>query len=642
MGRGFDFLRGIKPVLLSSFFAGIFFGLVELVVILSAWPVKQGQTTGAFLYDLALSQYFLLCFYALLFALIGFLPAIPFGIWALCRGREVARHRLFIILSALPSAGLFVAASLIFLATRCNLRGFLRGWKLWLSVIIMTMIWVAASFLLANIFSPERGRRNFSNLVAIAVFLISWVVSIGLIYMWNENIDMPFPDDKASLAKDRPNIILLTIDTLRPDHLGCYGNAAVSSPNIDRLASTGYLFSQAVTAVPLTLPSHSSILTGVYPPRHGVRLNSQPLPESNTTLAEILADHGYQTAACISVKILGTAYGMGQGFYYFNSIMGGRVNFFYLQRRSSLFDAVVRALLDPPNILTRTAKKTTDEVMNWLRRNKQQPFFLWIHYYDPHLPLDPPEPFAEMYRKSRQGGERIYQVLTDINKVGPLKVDLRLYDGEVGYVDQQLGRIFSVLEEQQMMNDAIIIFTADHGEHLIEHNYYGHGLRLYDPSLRIPLIIKPAKAITRQERIQDQVQSVDIFPTILEMVSIPAPPDLNGRSLAGLMRNSDTAHHELSYGETRHSGKAEDFCYSLRTVKWKFILWPESQKMELYDLEADPGELTNLAEEKPRISENFKSRLESILTSQKEASGAFEVDLDEETRDMLHALGYMP
>jgi arylsulfatase A-like enzyme len=222
-----------------------------------------------------------------------------------------------------------------------------------------------------------------------------------------------------------------------------------------------------------------------------------------------------------------------------------------------------------------------------------------------------------------------------------MTLDLRLYDGEISYVDQQLGRIFSLLDDASLTDKTLIVFTSDHGEHLTEHDYYGHALRLFEPSLRIPLIVKPAGGLPERVDIPALAQSVDILPTVLECLSIPVPPGLNGRSLVGVMEEPASGLETFSYGETRHTGRKQDFCYSIRTEKWKFILWPEKDLAELYDLQADPGELTNLAEERPEIAGMFKSRLEAMLAAQQQDDDSTAVDMDDETRDMLKSLGYL-
>lgn len=641
MERTHRLYQGIKPVVGSAFFAGFFFGLVELFISLLAWKIRPGDTVGAYLYKLLLSQFFLLFFYGLSFAVISVIAAVPFGIYVMGRGSEASRGRVFSLLSAMPSAVLLSPLLLMLLFKRYHFSQFLWKAQFWILAIVVALVWILSRYLVSTRHRRREKSRGMAERIIILCSCLLWIVSILLIYLWDEDINLTYPADKMGPAKNRPNVVLVTVDTLRNDYLGCYGNSGVFTPNIDRLAAQSYRFTQAVTVVPLTLPSHASILTGLYPDKHGVRKNSGRLGEGNRTLAEILRDRGYHTAAFVSVKILGTDYGVEQGFYTFKSIMGGWINFYLLQRRSFLFNLILGRFVDSPDILTRTAGETTDRVMHWIRKEACQPFFLWIHYYDPHLPLTPPEPYAERYRSAIEGETKSYRLLMDDGSVGDMRLDLRLYAAEVTYVDDQLGRLFSFLDEGDMMERTMVVFTSDHGEHLCEHEYYGHALRLYDPSLRIPLIIKPPGEAMEAAVVSRQVESIDIMPTILDMVSAPVPSGIHGRALFEKIRDPEMNDPAFSYGETHHAQDSEAFCYSLRSDKWKFIYWPGTGKTELYDLEHDPQETHDLAGEKIALASAFKSRLESILASQKQEEGIEEDYMDDETRDMLKALGYM-
>jgi len=293
--------------------------------------------------------------------------------------------------------------------------------------------------------------------------VISIVLAGLLIYMFFLRAG---PDKKITIDKtlksfqsmlspvkiEELNIILITVDTLRADHLECYGYDRVKTPQINRLANEGILFECNIVQAPLTLPSHSSILTGTYPLHHGVRDNGGfYLEEDHITLAEVLKTKGYSTGAFVAAFVLDSRWGLDQGFDYYYD------NFDLTKYKTVSLDSVQRR-----------GDEVVEEVYKWLENQSQQRFFAWIHLYDPHTPYDPPEPYKTEYRGSHFG----------------------LYGGEIAYVDHLMGEFRSFMEEKNLLDKTLIIFTSDHGENLGEHKESAHGFFIYDSDIRVPLIIR--------------------------------------------------------------------------------------------------------------------------------------------------------
>jgi arylsulfatase A-like enzyme/Tfp pilus assembly protein PilF len=400
------------------------------------------------------------------------------------------------------------------------------------------------------------------------------------------------------------NIIVFTIDTLRADHLECYGYDQVKTPNINRLAEEGILFKYAITQAPLTLPSHSSIFTGTFPLYHGVRDNgSFYLDENQITLAEVLKDKGYATAAFVAAFVLDSRWGLQQGFDHYYD------NFDLTKYKTVSLDAVQRR---GDEVLT--------EAYKWIGENQEQKFFGWIHLYDPHTPYDPPEPYKSQYSGKRFG----------------------LYDGEIAYVDQLIGEFRKFLEERKLLDKTLVVFTGDHGESLGEHKESAHGFFIYDAAVRVPLIIRfPGNKLSNTV-LDNQVRSIDIMPTILHLVNTEVPDCVQGKSLLSLMLNKEAEDKLQAYSETYwpryHYGWSE--LKSLRQDQYKFI---DAPKPELYDVRDDPGELNNIIDEKASLAHEMKRKLDTLI-KEHSIKGIDEIGpkrIDDDSLVKLQALGYI-
>ncbi len=401
----------------------------------------------------------------------------------------------------------------------------------------------------------------------------------------------------TAIACDRPparatNVLLITLDTTRADRLGTYGNPDVATPHLDDLAASGALFTSATTSVPLTLPAHASLLTGSTPLRHGVKDNSGfVLADSARTLAEVLRDNGYATEAVVAAYVLHRSRGLDQGFDDYDD----RID-----------DA------SPGLHSQRNATEIVDLALDRLTRNDKTPQFLWIHFYDPHYPYSPPAEFAARYPE-------------------------RPYDGEIAYVDAQLGRILDHLDRAQMTDNTLIVVAGDHGEAFGEHREVDHGIFLYEPTMRIPLIVR-APGARLDHDVDALVRDIDVMPTILDYLGLPVPQTVQGRSLLPLMAGRDDEEPRLAYGETfysrYHYGWSE--LLSIRDRRYKYIRAPAP---ELYDLDRDPGEQHNVVEVHPGIADDLAATLSEWL-AESTAATATPAAMDPEALARLRSLGY--
>ena len=402
-----------------------------------------------------------------------------------------------------------------------------------------------------------------------------------------------------------PNVVLITIDTVRADHVGCYGYRQARTRNLDALAGEGVLFQTVVAAVPLTLPSHCAILTGTYPPVHGVRDNlGYTLGDAPPTLATLLKQRHYDTGAFVGAEVLDARRGLNRGFDTYSSPF---------RRRMGRDNPLVFNLQD----LQRRAEEVVNDALAWLsaRSHPSNPFFMWIHLYDPHTPYDPPARFRALLRDP--------------------------YDGEIAYADEAIGNVLRYLKQHSLYNKTLIIATSDHGESFGEHGEYTHGYFVYDTTLLVPLIIKPPLSSTiLHSLIKTPVKTIDIAPTILQFAGTAPPFSMQGTGLLSLMLGKRAAlPASRAYCETYYPA---EFGWSairaLRSGRFKYIDAPQP---ELYDLVADPGETHNLYNSKRAAALELKSQLSNLLakiTPQKTAERASSSPADIE---MLASLGYV-
>ncbi len=403
---------------------------------------------------------------------------------------------------------------------------------------------------------------------------------------------------------DNPNVILITLDTTRADHIGCYGSPGAKTPRLDALAGKGILFEQAATSSPLTLPAHCSILTGMYPTYHNVRINGNTaLSEEQTTIAEILSAKGYECGAFIGAFVLDGRWGLKQGFEHYDD----------------QFDLKKYKHVDL-GAIQRPGNQVMDAALSWLEGRKGKSFFAWIHLYDPHTPYEPPEPYRSEFGPRGLAG---------------------LYDGEIAFLDEQIGRCVDWLENNGLNKNTILVLIGDHGEGLGSHGEGTHGYFIYDYAVHVPFIVVTPFERLRGVRVSSQVRAVDVFPTLLELAGTEPAAQSQGRSLVRLMFQPSKREEGYAYAESMTPSLQFGWSplHSLRTPRYKYI---DSPRAELYDLAQDSDEQTNLYEGNLGLVREMKAELERLMAeTSRGAPTPQAANLDKETMERLSALGYI-
>ena len=393
------------------------------------------------------------------------------------------------------------------------------------------------------------------------------------------------------------NLVVVTLDTLRADRLGIYGGE-VATPHLDRIGRDGAYARYAISQVPLTRPSHLSLFTGRYPFEHGVRENVAPRFEATMPLlAEVLKEAGFRTAGFVSSIVLSSESGMDWGFETFGDDFG-------VSEEGALF-------LDS---IQKRGDVTTEEAIDWLRENGRGRFFLWLHLYDPHDPYDPPEPFRSRYPE-------------------------RPYDGEVAFVDDLVGRLDSELERLGASGRTLLVVTSDHGEAFGEHGESGHGYFVYEPTLHVPWLFRGPGVVPGGE-LSAPVESVDLVPTVLEMLDLPPMEHSSGRSLAGALRGGPEPEPRPFYAESLMASLLYGWgrLVSVREGPWKLI---EAPKPELYNLEDDPEERDNRIRRNAAAAERLRARLSELAPAGLDAGTTPSSEIAPELMEKLGALGYV-
>ncbi|MCC7292323.1 MAG: sulfatase-like hydrolase/transferase [Phycisphaerales bacterium] len=407
---------------------------------------------------------------------------------------------------------------------------------------------------------------------------------------------------KRPVPREQLNVLLISLDTMRADHLGCYGHPLARTPNIDALAAGGTLFAQCVTSAPTTFPAHASLLTGTYPFVHGARVNAQfELAAENVTLAELLKGAGFVTGAEVSAMVLNREYGLRQGFDTYVDPREVRY------RKANPTDQPVNE---------RVAQDVCDGAIQFLRGHASERFFLFVHLYDAHLPYQAPQPFKSQYKDG--------------------------YLGEIAYVDQQLGRLFRELDALKLTGRTLVVLTGDHGEGRGEHGEEEHGLLVYDATLAVPLILRLPGWIPQGLRIAHQVRHIDVPSTVLDLVQVSGPPAMQGESLMPLLQGERGRTSRAAYSETL--SPLFDYVYaplrSLREEGWKYVLGP---KPELYHVAADPKESRNLIDAEPQRAQRMRAELAQLIAAAPRVTdpAAARRAVTAEERSSLQALGYL-
>lgn len=422
----------------------------------------------------------------------------------------------------------------------------------------------------------------------------------------------PVPAAHGSNEDSKPksafNVLLVSVDTLRADHLGCYGHPTIKTPNLDGLAAEGTRFAQCISSSPLTLPSHASMMTGSYPFVHGARDNgSFTLSDANETLAERLKQAGYTTHAEVAAIVLNERYGLAQGFDSYGDVA--------TVAETKGEDVLSRKLPPLPNQLVRTADEITKAGIELLRQNQAKRFFIFLHYFDPHREYAPPEPFAGQYENG--------------------------YLGEIAFVDAELGKLFGALDSLGLDDNTLVIVTSDHGEGRGDHGEDAHSFFLYDSTQHVPLVMRCPGVVPAGKVVSSQVRLIDIPATVLDLAGVEQPPQMQGASLQPLFKDPAADLELACYGDTMtpkyHLGYSA--LRFLRADGWKYILSPGS---ELYHVAEDPEELVNLAVKEPERAATMRAELRSIIAQSPAPPGtrlAVQA-VEPEELSRLRALGY--
>lgn len=481
-----------------------------------------------------------------------------------------------------------------------------------LNSIIGNIMWTLTCMLLGwlvgwAIFNISKIRLNFSPKIY-SVKSSFGILSLVIFF----NVACYFLPLKAN----RPNLLIFSVDTLRSDHLSCYGYKRKTTPNIDLLAKDGVLFTNTIAQSSWTLPSHMSLLTGLYSSSHGVMVPNNKLNNQHLTVAEILQNAGYKTVAFTDGGYLSHQFGY-QGFDRFDD-RGYGIETIYIK------------------------------AVNWLKKNHSRPFFLFLHTYQPHCPYNPP-PLYDIY------SDKNYRGIVDASRKSDhyhsIKHKLTLkdylyvidkYDGEIYYTDHFLGKLLEELRDLGIYEKSIIVFTSDHGENFLDHPTYGigHG-QLYDEIVKVPLIIK-APIFLKNQIIGAQVESIDIMPTVLELLGISIPNKVDGDGLVELVKKGS---YDKVFAFSENYNSVHETTRMIRSSDWKLLsrIWPQ-KKLELFNFKNDPKEKHNLFAEEVETGKFLFEKLQKWIYTQEEKVKIFPTDKiehDDELTEKLKALGYI-
>jgi len=440
---------------------------------------------------------------------------------------------------------------------------------------------------------------------------------------------------QGSSVTTPPNVVLLSIDTLRADRLGCYGGS-VATPNIDRLASEGALFENAACPMPMTRPSLATIHTSLYPREHGVESNARTLSPDAVTLAEVLQAAGYETAAFTPARLLSPSSGLAQGFATYSAPQAHHVD----------------------------ARSAATLALDWLAtRDPAKPFFLWLHLFDPHLPYAPPPEYVAGTSDREISWQSLIATAREHGGDVPSSVlerALELYAGEVAYVDHWVGAVRAKLEELGALENTVVVFTADHGECFDHGIFFEHADCLYDGAVRVPLLVRYPPLIRARSRVASQVENLDVAPTILALAGLPPAPTFHGRSLLEAPASSQDRfaliEHPVYEAQSaqeraRKQSRVRSVAgiatrpilsdrpsYAVRSSTWKLVT--DGASTELYDLRSDPAETIAVATAQAATAADLQRRLRTML-AERPAQLRSGDDPDPRLHETLKALGYV-
>ena len=430
-----------------------------------------------------------------------------------------------------------------------------------------------------------------------------------------------------------PNILLVTIDTIRADHCSSYGYDRLTTPTMSQVAEAGVLFRNAYSPMATTGPSHATLLTSLYPRTHGCVKNGLVLDQRVETLPEGLKDTGYHTVAIVSSFPLAARFGFNQGFDLFDDN----------------FEADGRELkprqwegFEVETFFDRDAAVTTNIASNWLRNERRQgrPFFLWVHYFDPHSPYSPADDYRFLFLAAS----------AEDDAPGPLERKIALYDAEIRETDDALGRLLQVVGEEGLTESTVVVIAGDHGEGLMQHGHMQHGVHIYEEAVRVPLVVSWPGVLPAGIEIHEPVQLLDIKPTLLEITGVVGGAAIQqGESLVGIMTGRQRADPDrpVFFERRRYkTGKIGDIFVSgnklgIRSGFWKYIEADEEGTRELFDLRADPLESSNLAGDYPELVDHLSGEIGRWVQKSPRMFIPPDISVSKEDTRKLEALGYV-
>jgi arylsulfatase A-like enzyme len=441
-------------------------------------------------------------------------------------------------------------------------------------------------------------------------------------------------------VSQRTNVLVVTIDTLRADHCSVYGYERRTTPGLERIAAEGALFRSVYAPTAVTGPTHSTLFTSLHPRVHGVVKNGLSLAQERPTMAELLKEDGYQTAGIVSSFVVSSRFGYGRGFERFDDDFSDSEGTFGGRNWEGF---KITGAFD------RRADETTDRALEWVRgRDVVRPFFLWVHYFDPHKPYVPPEPYDELF----DAGE----------DPDPRATDDLLYDGEIAFTDREMERLLAGLADLPGGENTLLVVTADHGEGLMDHGWPGHGPLVYEEDVRVPLIMRWEGRIRPGTVMAQPMGVIDILPTILDLIDRPrselflqgisAIPWLTGDAneppsrpihLERRLYESETVTQRIaSSSKERTSMNIKGEKFGIRIGPWKYIEALEEGTRELYDLDQDPRERRNVFTENVELADRFAGLIAEWSEQQIALAGDLNPEVSPEDMEKLKSLGYLP
>lgn len=491
------------------------------------------------------------------------------------------------------------------------------------------------------------------------LFFLCLIMGVFLLFFFLKYSKITYMSQTTDRG-NKPNIIIITMDTTRRDHLSCYGYNEQTTPNLEGLAKENLIFENAYSTSSWTLPAHASLFTGLYPSKHGAYVKEglwgyKVLNEKNITLAEILSQHGYKTAGFIGGYFCSSFFGMSQGFDYYNenliNLFAEFGNFFVTGIYRSLFP--VRDIFEKHGFAgKRIAPQINRSAFKWIKKNCQAPFFLFLNYFDPHHPYYPLDD-SQLRHLSGVPVERGGYVEWEerlVNKIlrrkhaltgKEKKYLLDRYDSEIKQMDSAIGELLKLLKELGMYDNCIIIITSDHGESFGEHGLMLHTPAVYEELVKVPLIVKYPKAHNKSGRVSAPISLVDIMPEVLTVIGMPIPQGVQGVPFSQRRQNVIVERYkDKSWKWTAYPFGERSIC-ALYEGNYKY-LWASDGKNELYNLSDDPQELNNLLEQMPGIASEMGKKLgQWVQSSDKDHPEDKSYKVSREVEEALKALGYL-